>query len=148
MVRRWQGESLSTGHPMDGLLEALGWYGKAVEGLDRVHPLLFRRPSGRVVAMEPALMPVRVALAWPSLARGRMVQTAFVALGPVLRARGPTASLGVRDFRGRRSAALIYASQPIVDYLRRVDADRVVGLMERSGMEAPFFFLLVRDAHV
>jgi hypothetical protein len=28
---------------------------------------------------------------------------------------------------------------------RSVDGDRVVGLMERPGMERPFFFLLERD---
>ena len=52
MIGRWQGMSLATGHPLDGLLEALGWYGKAFESLDRVHPLLFRRASGELIALD------------------------------------------------------------------------------------------------
>lgn len=38
---RWRGRGLSTGHPMDGLLESSGWYGKQFDDLDSVHPLLF-----------------------------------------------------------------------------------------------------------
>ena len=40
---------------------------------------------------------------------------------------------------------MIYDRQPIVDHFRKVDSDRVLGLMEMRGMERPFFFLLTRD---
>ena len=86
------------------------------------------------------------ALPRDAAARGRLARAAFVALRPALRARRHAAVLRVRDFRGRRSAAIVYAGQPITDHLRRVDAGRVVGLMERSGMARPFFFLLTCDA--
>lgn len=145
MIGRWRGASLPTGHPLDGLLEELGWHGKAFEGPDRVHPLLFRRPSGRVAPLEPGLMPVSVALRWPTLARSRPVRAAFAALLPVLQARRHAATLRARDLRGKRSAAIVYKSQPIIDHLRRVDASRIIGLMERSRMERPFLFLLTRD---
>ncbi|HVG47977.1 MAG TPA: GXWXG domain-containing protein [Rubellimicrobium sp.] len=145
LVGAWRGQTLSTGHPLDGLLEALGWHGKLVESPDRVHPLLFRLRSGRVVPMEPALMPTPVALRWPRLARSAPTRAAFAVLGPLLRARGPAAKLALREVRGHRSAALVYDSQPITDYLRLADEDRVVGLMERKGMAAPFFFLLTRE---
>lgn len=144
MVGRWRGRTLPTGHSLDGLLEALGWYGKEVETPERVHPLLFRI-SGHVVPVEPALMPTGVALRWPGMARSLPSQLAFAASGPLIRARRPGARLDWRELRGKRSTALIYHAQPIVDHLRRVDGDRVVGLMERKGMEAPFFFLLTRD---
>lgn len=146
MLGRWRGESLPTGHPLDGLLEALSWHGKTFEGPDQVQPLLFRRSSGHLVSLDPALMPVRIALTWPTLARSRVVRAAFDALLPVLRTGGSAARLRACDFRGRRSAAMIYASQPITDHFRRIDANRVIGLMEGSGMERPFFFLLTRDA--
>jgi hypothetical protein len=145
MVGRWRGRTLPTGHPLDGLLEALGWYGKEVELPERVHPLLFRVRGGGVVPMEPALMPTEVALRWPGLARGLATRLAFAAASPVLRARRHGARLDLRDFREQRSVALVYHAQPITDQLRRVDGDRVVGLMERRGMSAPFFFLLTRD---
>ncbi len=145
MVGRWKGRTLPTGHPLDGLLEALGWYGKEVESPERVHPLLFRVRGGGVVPLEPALMPTAAAFRWPGLARGRATRSAFAAASPLLRARRHGARLDLRDVRGRRSAALVYHAQPITDHLRSVDADRTVGLMERRGMAAPFFFLLTRD---
>lgn len=145
LVGLWKGRTLPSGHPFDGLLEALGWYGKEVETPERVHPLLFRQRSGGVVAVEPALMPTGVALRWPGLARSLPTRLAFAAAGPLVRARRPGARLEMREFRGKRSTALVYNAQPITDHLRRVDGTRVVGLMERRGMEAPFFFLLTRD---
>ena len=146
MTGQWRGRTLPTGHPLDGLLEALGWHGKAVESPERVHPLLFRLRSGAVVPLDPALMPAAIALRWPAFARSAPVRAAFAALGPALRARGPGARLATRAFRGRPGTALVYDRQPIADHLRRVDADHVIGLMERTGMARPFFFLLSREA--
>lgn len=140
----WQGRTLPTGHPLDGLLEALGWYGKAVLRNGQVHPLLFRRPSGQLVALDPAWMPAELALRWPALARSPATRIAFQALSPLLRARSPSARIRSREFRSRRGAALVYDRQPITDHLCCVDDGRLVGLMERRGMAAPYFFLLRR----
>jgi hypothetical protein len=147
VIGRWRGESLSTGHPLDGLLEELGWHGKANEDLDRVHPLLFRSRSGHTTPVEPALMPARIALTWPALARSWPVRAAFAVLRPVLQTRRHAAKLRTRECRGKHGAAIVYKGQPIVDHLRRIDADRLLGLMERIGMERPFFFLLTRDTN-
>ena len=144
MVGHWRGETLATGHPFDGLLEALGWWGKQVEGPERVHPLLFRLHSGVVAPLEPAVMPTAFALALPGLARSTTMRLAFQVMAPLLVARRPGARLERRGFRGRTGTALCYLRQPITDHLRRVDDRRVIGLMERRGM-APFLFLLTRS---
>ena len=145
LVGLWRGETLRTGHLLDGLLEALGWHGKAVEAPDRVHPLLFRRPGGEVWALEPAWMPTALALAMPRLARSAPSRGAFLALQPLLRARHPGAALEQQPFRGRTGTALVYHRQPIADHLRAIGPDRVLGLMERRGMAQPFLFLLTRE---
>ncbi len=144
MFGEWRGRSLPTGHPLDGLLEALGWHGKAFEALDRVHPLLFRDRSGAPVAIEPAWLPVDIALRLPGFSRSAPVRAAFRALRPLLRARGPAARLETRHFRGRTSAAMVYDRLPITDHFRRIDADRVLGLMELRRSPQPFFFFLYR----
>lgn len=141
----WSGQTLPTNHPLDGLLETLGWYGKAVLPDGRVHPLLFRRPSGRLVALEPAWMPSSLALRWPAVARSPGARAVFHALGPLLQTRRPSARIGLREFRGRCWAAIVYDRQPIVDHLRSLDPDRIIGLMERPGMIAPYLFLLTRE---
>jgi hypothetical protein len=145
MIGRWRGMSLATSHPLDGLLEELGWYGKAFESLDRVHPLLFRSASGELTALDASLMPVALALRAPRLARSMMVRLAFSAAQPLLRTRRSAAVLRTVEFRGRGSAAMVYDRQPIVDYFRRVDDARTLGLMQIQNWPQPFFFLLVRD---
>ena len=145
MLGRWRGAGLANGHPLDGVLEALGWHGKAFETPDHVQPLLFRSRAGRIVALDPALMPVGIALRWPGLARSGPVRAAFSVLRPLLRARQPTARLRLVAFRGKVGAAMIYDRQPIIDHFRRIDAVSVLGLMEMRGDLAPYFFLLVRD---
>lgn len=145
MIGRWRGVALPTGHPLDGVLEALGWHGKAFESVDQVHPLLFRTRSGAVVPLDPAFMPAGVALRWPDLARSAPVRMAFAAGRPLLRSRRPAARLRAVTFRGKRSAAMIYDRKPIVDHFRRIDDHRILGLMEMRGMERPFFFLLTRE---
>lgn len=144
LLGSWRGRSLPTGHPLDGLLEALGWHGKAVESPESVHPLLFRLPSGRIIPLEPSLMPTGLALRWPGFFRSGPARRAFAAAAPLLRAREPGARLALRDLRGRTGTALIYRRQPILDHLRRIGPDHVMGLMERDGMDLPFFFLLAR----
>ena len=145
MIGRWRGSGLPTGHPLDGVLEAHAWYGKAFESADHVHPLLFRTRSGAVVPLDPTFMPVGVALRSPALARSAPVRMAFAAGRRLLRSGRSAAGLRAVAFRGKRSAAMIYDTRPIVDHFRRIDDDRVLGLMEMRGMERPFFFLLTRD---
>ena len=145
MIGRWRGAGLPTGHPLDGVLEALGWYGKAFESADRVYPLLFRSGSGAVIPLDPSFMPVSVALRWPALAKSAPVRSAFAAGRRLLRSNHSAARLRAKEFREKRSAAMIYDRKPITDHFRKVDVDRVLGLMEMPGMNLPYFFLLTRD---
>ena len=100
MIGRWRGAGLPTGHPLDGVLEALGWYGKAFESADRVHPLLFRTRSGAVIPLDPTFLPVSVALRWPALAKSAPVRMAFAAGRPLLRSDHSAARLRPVTFRG------------------------------------------------
>ena len=46
MFGTWHGAELPTGHPLDGLLAASGWWGKQFVDADTVHPLLFPKDGG------------------------------------------------------------------------------------------------------
>lgn len=146
MAGLWRGSDLPSGHPLDGLLGALGWYGKAFHGPDRVDPLLFRGRGGRIVALDPARLPLRLALALPGLARSPVARAGFTLLRPLLVTRRPAARLRQRTWRGVPSAAMLYDRKPITDHFRRAGPGLVVGAMEARGMRAPFFFLLRRVA--
>ena len=100
---------------------------------------------GAVIPLDPRFMPVNMALRWPTLAVSGPVRMAFRAVSGLLRSDKSAASLKSMNFRGKRSAAMIYARRPIADHFRRIDDDRLLGLMDMAGMERPYFFSLTRD---
>ncbi|MFC9472243.1 DUF4334 domain-containing protein [Nocardia sp. NPDC056952] len=141
---RWSGRELGTGHPMDGLLVASGWYGKQFDGLDSVHPLLFRAPAGDIFAVDPQRVPLGLVGKVPSkvVDRGRGL---LGVLKPALRARGYRARLRAVEHRGVVTTAMVYDHLPIIDVFRRIDDDTVLGLMDYRNFPEPYFFVLVRE---
>jgi hypothetical protein len=143
LTGRYAGRELATGHPMDGLLESSGWYGKQFDDVDHVHPLLFRDLSGAVFPVEPRMVPLVIVPKVPAalVARSR---SAIGTLKPLLSTRKHRARLRAVDHRGVVTAAMVYDHQPIIDYFRRVDADTLLGMMDLRRA-APYYFVLTRD---
>ncbi|MFD4351067.1 DUF4334 domain-containing protein [Nocardia sp. NPDC058518] len=141
---RWHGRELATGHQLDGLLVASGWYGKQFDGEDSVHPLLFRGPAGDIFAVDPQRVPLGLVGKVPSkiVDRGRGL---LGVLKPALRARGYRARLRAVEHRGVVTTAMVYDHLPIIDVFRRVDDDTVLGLMDYRNFPEPYFFVLVRE---
>jgi hypothetical protein len=145
MVGRWRGSALPTGSPLDGLLEAYGWWGKEVVDTETVHPLLFADRRGVPRPVTPRPVPLTVLRRWPALAHVAVVRSLGRAVRPLLTTSRPAARLRVVTHRGVATAALLYDALPIVDVFRRIDDDVVLGLMDMRGLEAPFAFVLRRE---
>ena len=145
MLGTWRGEGFPTGHPLDGALEAYGWWGKRFEGPDEVHPLLFARRGGGTLALNPRWMAPSLPWLdrWP-LPKSPAIGRALQWLLPLLATRRSGARLRQVEHRGRVSAAMVYDRLPIHDCFRRLDDDTVLGLMDQKGARQPFFFVLRR----
>lgn len=145
MLGQWRGSAAPTGNPMDGLLEAFGWYGKRFESPDDVHPLVFQTQRG-LLNVNPAGLPLGVMLRFSSV----LDNPAIVAVAKrALRLRQtsrPSARLRMVEYRGVTSATMIYDALPINDHFRRVDEDTLLGAMDMRGLAQPFMFVLRRDA--
>ena len=146
MLGRWRGSGLPTGSPLDGLLEAYGWYGKEFLGREAVHPLLFRGRGGRPRPVDPAWIPLSLLRDLPAVARLWPVRTAFGRFRPVLYTNQPKARLRTLEHRGVTTAAMIYDALPIIDVFRRLSDDVRLGLMDLRGLADPFFFVLRRES--
>ena len=138
----WAGRGIATGHPLDRLLDVSGWIGKRFHGPDDVQPLIHRSVFGQI-SVNPGLMSLplmqRLNLAaWPL-----MRQICYL-IAPLLRTRYPKARLRMVTYQGVSSAAMIYDQKPIIDHFRRIDDQRIMGLMDLKGDPTPFFFLLER----
>lgn len=140
----WRGRELATGHPMDGLLEATGWYGKRFDDDDSVHPLLFSTARGDVVSVDPRRIPMGLAGRVPPAAVAR-ARLAVDVLRPALRTRKPRARLRPVQHRGVVTAAMVYDHLPIIDVFRRVDERTLLGLMDLRTHPQPYLFVLEKD---
>lgn len=143
MLGAWKGHELATGHPLDGLLEGSGWYGKRFDSLEDVHPLLVS-VGGRRFSMEPRRVSLRMAARMPRALAGRMRPLVGL-FEPWLRTDKPRARLRNLEYRGVVSAAMIYDHLPIIDLFRRVDGETLLGVMDLRHVTAPYFFVLERD---
>lgn len=144
LVGLWTGRGIPTGHPFDGVLENLGWFGKRITPNMRADALLFRSGEHRLTAIDPRWIPLSLALRFHQFGRTPMARNLFSYLQRRLRAMGPVASLNIKAFDGIESAAMTYDDQPIVDHFRRIDVERVMGAMTMRGDERIYFFQLER----
>ncbi|GAS88017.1 DUF4334 domain-containing protein [Mycolicibacterium brisbanense] len=151
MIGTWHGAEVPTGHPMDGLLAASGWWGKRFVDAETVHPLLFPTMDGKGLwALNPALafgglgvtakLPTKLAAP-----RALPISRAIAALRPVLQTRAAKARLRTTRYRGTDTATMIYDQLPINDVFRRLSDDAVIGAMDLRGSRRPYFFALYRD---
>jgi hypothetical protein len=143
LTGRWHGAGLPTGHPLDGLLESYGWYGKEFISPECVHPLLFSDGSGGVVVVDSRFLPTGLMVKTPK--SSRLLPSLFSLVRPLLRTTKARARLRMMEHRGKVSATMIYDYLPINDVFRRVDANSVLGLMDLRDVPQPFFFILRRD---
>ena len=147
MIGTWHGLELPTNHPLDGMLAASGWWGKAFLDSETVHPLLFRTSGGTALwALNPALAFGGLGLATkiPALKRQNFAGT-IAALKPALQARGPKARLRTTRYRDVDTATMIYDQLPVNDVFRKLDEETVIGAMDLRGSKRPYFFVLTRD---
>ncbi|MEI1248964.1 MULTISPECIES: DUF4334 domain-containing protein [Rhizobium] len=144
MIGLWTGRGIPSGHPFDGVLENLGWFGKRFTPNMRTDALLFRLGEQRLIPIDPARIPLRLALRFHRLGRTGAAKCLFSYLQRGFRAKGPVASLKTMSFQGVASAAMVYDGQPIIDHFRRMDERRVMGAMTIKGDDRIYFFELER----
>ena len=121
MVGVWIGREFTTGHPLDGVLKRLNWYGKAFHDAENVDPLLFRGLGGNIFAVDPV----------PMMDSHKLI-----------RAAGSKARMRMMKYRGELSGTMIYDNLPIHDYFRKVSDGILFGVMDWKGVKEPYFFVL------
>ena len=142
MIGDWRGAEVSTGHPMDGMLEATRWFGKSFQNAEAVHPLVHTGLTGKRFCVNPAMLPMKLGMRLGWLRP--ITPLLFGLLQPLIATRAPKARLRMMQYRGKLSATMIYDAKPINDVFRKIDKDTVLGLMDHRGDAHPFFFKLTR----
>ena len=144
MLGTWRGSEVPTGHPLDGMLAASGWWGKRFNGPEDVDPLVMSGGRRGTWNLNPAFVPMGLLARHPGIGRVPGAGSALRALRPVLGTRRPAARLRMTEVRGIVTATMCYDALPVHDAFRSVDATTVLGLMDLRGA-APYVFVLERD---
>ncbi len=144
MTGLWKGKGIPSGHPLDGVLENLNWFGKRFHADQRADALLFQWRERRLVALEPGFMPIRWLIHLAPVGHSSLARKLFSYSHKALQARGPTASLTLRTSQYDETAAMVYDKQPISDYFRRISENELAGMMVVRGDERRYFFSLKR----
>lgn len=145
LLGSWRGSGLDTGHPFDGVLEAMGWHGKRFDSPDEVHPLVMVDRAERLFCLNPAFVPVSLLVRFSRLLHNPLVQRLFRLFGKLFRTSAPRARLRMTGYRGVITATMCYDDKPIHDVFRKVDDDTVLGAMDARGVSAPLLFVLYRE---
>jgi hypothetical protein len=141
---RWRGEEIRTGHPLEGWLEASGWYGKEFIDPETVHPLLMRCGSGPPAPVRP--LPGALGLARRCPPQALPLPRALLQRSLMLLRTGSShARLRPIEVRGVVTATMLYDHLPVHDAFRKVDENTVLGLMDAKGSARPYLFLLRRE---
>lgn len=147
MIGTWHGAEVPTGHHVDGLLAASGWWGKQFIDAETVHPLLFRTSDGTGLwPMNPVLAfsGVGVSKKVPAIKNHSYAKT-IAATRRLYQTRTARARLRTTRYRGVDSATMVYDQLPINDVFHRLSEDAVIGAMDLKGSDKPYFFVLWRD---
>jgi len=148
MFGTWRGSGLQTGHPLDGMLETFGWYGKRFDGLEDVHPLVFETPEGQLFNINPSKIPLGMVMRHSKLFKHPAVSKVFNTVAGLFRTTKPQARIRMTEFRGVLTATMIYDALPINDVFRRINHDTVLGVMDMRGGDKPFVFVLTQVVEV
>ncbi|GGG06350.1 hypothetical protein GCM10010924_38760 [Rhizobium wenxiniae] len=144
MIGLWRGSGCPSGHPLDGVLENLGWFGKRFHPNLRADALLFEKAPGKLIAIEPAYFPTRWALSFSGIGRKAFAPRLFSHITPRLGAQGTTAVLQSRMDDELITAALVYDRQTIGEVFRRSKDGQVIGKMIVNGDPRHYFFELAK----
>ncbi|MEO0899815.1 MAG: DUF4334 domain-containing protein [Bacteroidota bacterium] len=143
MHGRWKGSDIITGHLLDEVFDASGFYGKIFLNNEEVHPLVFfGEDKKELYAVNPALMPLRI-----ELPKTKIMETIMNMGRFLLETKKSKARLRNLEYRGRVSATMVYDEIPVKDTFVKIDENKVLGAMDLKGNPEPFFFILERDDH-
>lgn len=142
MIGLWCGSQIAADHPLDGVLENLGWFGKRFQSDLKADALVFQFKPGVLVPLEPAIFPIRLLIRLAPLGQTKVARAVFPHLQRILLAHDTTAMLTLRMIEGEETTAMVYDKQPIADYFRRIDEKEIAGMMVIDGDDRRYFFRL------
>ncbi|KAK6454651.1 GXWXG protein-domain-containing protein [Scheffersomyces xylosifermentans] len=134
---KWKGAEIVTGHPLEGLLDASGWFGKEFYDEDNGQPLVVYNTDGND---GDDTFPCDPLLFFENATTGKPIR----GQAATLEAKGSRCRLKTILHRGETTASMFYDQTPINDTFRKVNDTTIFGVMDNKAVPAPYFFYLVK----
>ncbi|KAG2735857.1 hypothetical protein G9P44_002071 [Scheffersomyces stipitis] len=133
-----KGYEVITGHPLEGLLSANGWFGKEFYDANNGQPLLIynsdKDDGEDVYACDPLAL-------FESLNQGKPIRG-----NTSLKAEASRCRLKTIVFRGATTVSMFYDQVPINDTFKKVDENTFFGYMDHKDAPLPYFFVLEKHS--
>ena len=140
MLGQWKGFEITTGHPMEGLLEASGWYGKIFLDRENVHPLLmYSLSKKRLFSLNPFLVPLGI-----NLPKSPLLKYVIALSKTLLKTNNSKARMRLIEYRNKVTGTMAYDAKGIFDHFAKIDEQSMLGVMDLKGSDRPYFFVLER----
>ncbi|MDR0307244.1 MAG: DUF4334 domain-containing protein [Chitinispirillales bacterium] len=136
----WLGGEIITGHPMDGLLTAVRWYGKKFQQDGGIHPLLYKGINGKVYSVNASEIPFKTIMTFPRW----IIKILFFFFAPLIRTKNPCTQYWNVEYRGKITGAMVWDELPIVEIFARIDSNTLLGVTVIKGISDPYFFTLTK----
>lgn len=136
---KWHGRELASGHPMDGMLKASGWFGKYFVDQENVYPLLFEKSDGKLFAADPARLPIQAAERMPR----SLIRIMFLILPILICTKKSGARMRMMKFRNKVTAVMLYDRQPIMDIFAKVDDTTLLGITDAKWRHKKGYFFIL-----
>lgn len=134
----WKGTELASGHPLDGVLTAAGWYGKRFSGKEEVYPLLFCKDN-TIYPADPGRLPIYLAQMLPK----ELIRFMGKFIWLLYRTKRSGARVRMMRCRGKLTAVMLYDQKPIIDMFARVDENTLLGVSDTKwNHDLGCFFVL------
>lgn len=141
MLGQWRGFEIITGHPIEGLLESSGWYGKLFENQENAHPLLMHTLNKkRLFAINPRYIPLGI-----NFPKKNILKFFIAILKPILKTKKSKARIRMIEYRGKVTGTMVYDEKGIFDHFAKINENTMLGAMDLKGAANPYFFVLERD---
>ncbi|TDM12752.1 GXWXG domain-containing protein [Macrococcus lamae] len=143
----WRGEEVNTPHPMTGLLKKANWYGKYFEDKNNVTPIVMQDKNGELFAANPGMLSLKAPIKLVKLLPKVFFNVGVTLIKPIFKTHSPKARLRLMDYNGTATAAMIYDQKPLIDYLKKIDDDTVLGMVDETviSKHLTHYFILIRD---
>lgn len=137
----WKGYEISTTHAMSGALSKINWEGKEFVSKDEVYPLVMKI-NNRFLKVNPRFLPINKMTI--KLVNIKVLRLFIPYYYKLIKSNRPHATIESYDVNNINTCSIVYNDLQIIDVLKKIDQNMIIGQMNTPYFEEKYYFLLIK----